>query len=221
MSGPYDNNYYQGSQYPQQGYGGYSQQQQGYDQGYNQNYNQGYPPQQSYGQQDFGPPRRRDSYGPPMAGGFQHGQYGQQYGAYDASNPQGHAGYYSGGGMDAYQQNQAYQTSLSQQGQGQQQQQYGAQPDPSQLSKQSSDPNAPNYDPNAPPMSESDRGLLGAMGGGWAGHHYGKKQNHGFLGMIGGAIAGSMAEDYAKKQSHKHKHNHHNGQSTWGGGNRW
>jgi hypothetical protein len=74
--------------------GGYGQPP--YQQGYDQGYNQGYPPQQhQYGQPDqgFGPPRRQDSYGPPAAGGFQHGQEGGQFGAYDASNPQGHAGY--------------------------------------------------------------------------------------------------------------------------------
>ncbi|KAI9870926.1 MAG: hypothetical protein M1823_008598, partial [Watsoniomyces obsoletus] len=36
-----------------------------------------------------------------------------------------------------------------------------------QTAPQSTDPSAPNYDPNAPPMTESDRGLLGAIGGGF------------------------------------------------------
>lgn len=77
----------QGQQYDQsQGYG-----QQGYAQ-------QGYPspaPTPQYGDapSGYGPPQRVDSYGPPQQGGFQHGQQGGQYGAYDASNPQGHAGY--------------------------------------------------------------------------------------------------------------------------------
>ena len=72
------------------------------------NQQQGYNPQQQYGnyqapyggsqgqyggQNEYGPPRRQDSYGPPAAGGFQHGHAGGQFGAYDASNPQGHAGY--------------------------------------------------------------------------------------------------------------------------------
>ena len=83
MSDPYN-------QYPPQGYGGYNQQPQ-----YGGDYNQGYGQQQGQygGQNEFGAPRRQDSYGPPAAGGFQHGQAGGQYGAYDASNPQGHAGY--------------------------------------------------------------------------------------------------------------------------------
>lgn len=86
MSDPYN-------QYPPQGYNqGYGQQQ-GYNQGYGQ---QGYPPPApQYGDapQGYGPPQRVNSFGPPGAGGFQHGQHGQQMGAYDASNPQGHPQY--------------------------------------------------------------------------------------------------------------------------------
>ncbi|EXJ84400.1 hypothetical protein A1O3_05067 [Capronia epimyces CBS 606.96] len=223
MSGPYDS--YSGygqqqSQYPQQGYGGGYPPQQGYDQGYQQPQypQQGYP---NYPSQDnFGPPRRQDSFGPPQQGGFQHGQAGGQYGAYDASNPQGHPGYYgqpqhqSHGGNDAYAQNQAYQTQLAQGG-GQQAGQY---PDPNQhqFQAQSSDPNAPNYDPNAPPMTETDRGLLGAIGGGFGGHMLGKKANHGFLGTVGGAILGSITEDFLKDK----KKNHNSSNSSWGG-SRW
>ena len=77
-----------------QGYAPPSQYPQSYDQ---QGYGQqgGYPPQQPPygGQNEFGPPKRQDSYGPPQHGGFQHGQSGNQFGAYDASNPQGHPGY--------------------------------------------------------------------------------------------------------------------------------
>ncbi|KIW21476.1 hypothetical protein PV08_02056 [Exophiala spinifera] len=219
MSGPYDNysGYGQQSQYPQQGYGGGYPPQQGYEQGgYGQQQQQSYP-QQGYSQypqqdQNFGPPRRQDSFGPPQQGGFQHGQAGGQYGAYDASNPQGHAGYYGQpqggqgyGSNDAYAQNQAYQQQM---GQG------GQQPDVSQhqFSPQSSDPNAPNYDANAPPMNETDRGLLGAVGGGFGGHFLGKKAGHGFLGTVGGAIMGSIAEDFLKD-----KKKHHSSQSSWGG----
>ncbi|RMZ91884.1 hypothetical protein DV736_g866, partial [Chaetothyriales sp. CBS 134916] len=215
MSGPYDSyggNYNQGSQYPQQGYnqGGYPPQQppqQGY--GGQQDYNQ-------YPSQNYGPPRRADSFGPPQQGGFQHGQAGGQYGAYDASNPQGHSGYYGqqhqGAGQDAYQQNQQYQQSGQQYG-GHDQQQYP------QTSPQSSDPNAPNYDPNAPPMTESDRGLLGAIGGGVAGHFAGKKAGHGFLGTIGGAIMGSLAEDFVKDKKKHHNNQQGYGNSSWGGSN--
>ena len=79
-----------GYQDPSQQYGGYQQQppQQYGQQPYGQ-------PQGGYGgpEPGFGPPARADSFGPPQAGGFQHGQEGGQFGAYDASNPQGHAGY--------------------------------------------------------------------------------------------------------------------------------
>jgi hypothetical protein len=227
MSGPYDQyggNYGQQSQYPQQGYsgGGYPPQQ-GYDQsGYQQQQPYGQQsqyPQQGYGgsapqDQNFGPPHRQDSFGPPQQGGFQHGQANGQYGAYDASNPQGHPGYYGGqqqGGYDGNAQNQQYQQMGQQQPTGQ------AYPDPSQhqFARQSSEPNAPNYDPNAPPMPESDRGLLGAVGGGVAGHFLGKKSNHGFLGTIGGAILGSVSEDFMKDKKKK-KHHGASG-SSWGG----
>lgn len=226
MSDPY---------YNQGGYGGYNQQQQGgyppqqgYGGGYNNQQQGGYPPQQGYGggydqNQNFGPPRRQDSFGPPSHGGFQHGQSGQQFGAYDNSNPQGHAGYYGGnnqqqqqqgyggGQNDAYAANQAWMNSnQSDPNQGQQGQ--GQQGYP-QTARQSSDPNAPNYDPNAPPMTESDRGLLGAMAGGAGGAFLGHKAGHGFLGTIGGAILGSIGEDFAKKKKH--------GGSSWGGGSKW
>jgi len=82
-----------------------------------------------------------------------------------------------------------------------------------QFSPQSTDPNAPNYDPNAPAMNETDRGLLGAIGGGVGGHFLGKKAGHGFLGTIGGALMGSVAEDFLKD---KKKH-HGGGSSSWGG----
>jgi hypothetical protein len=82
-----------------------------------------------------------------------------------------------------------------------------------QFQPQSSDPNAPNYDANAPPMNETDRGLLGAAGGAFGGHFLGKKAGHGFLGTLGGALLGSVAEDYLKD---KKKH-HGSGGSSWGG----
>jgi hypothetical protein len=219
MSGPYDTYGQQpyGSQYPAQGY---NQQSQYPPQGYSQQPQYGQP---QYDQnQVFAPPRRADSFGPPQAGGFQHGQQGVAYGQYDASNPQGHSGYYgqqvpsqpSYGGNDAYAQNQAYQNRVSQETSA-----YGqTKPDVAshEFARQSSDPNAPNFDPNAPPMTESDRGLLGAIGGGVGGHFLGKKAGHGFLGTVGGAILGSITEDYAKDKK-KHHHKHHSNQSSWGG----
>ncbi|KPI38560.1 uncharacterized protein AB675_4253 [Cyphellophora attinorum] len=160
-----------------------------------------------------------DPFGPPQAGGFQHGQQGQQFGGYNQSNPQGHSDYYGGyqgqqqqggGQNDAYAQNQAWMNNQGSQQQGQQ----GTQAYP-QTARQSSDPNAPNYDPSAPPMTESDRGLLGALAGGAGGGFLGHKAGHGFLGTIGGAIMGSITEDFAKKKKH--------GGSSWGGsgGSRW
>jgi len=63
-------------------------------------------------------------------------------------------------------------------------------------------------------MNETDRGMLGALGGAVGGHFLGKKADHGFLGTIGGAILGSITEDFMKEK----KHGHHNSQSSWGGG---
>lgn len=230
--------------YNNQGYNQQYPQQPQYGGGYNnqQSYNDpnAYPQQPQYGQQGgydsqgYGAPiARQDSYGPPQHGGFQHGQQGGQYGAYDASNPQGHAGYYGGypeqqrqesygqsqygqsqyGQNDSYAANQAYQQQMA----GGQ----GANPAVAnhQFQPQSTDPNAPNYDPNAPPMTESDRGLLGALGGGFAGHHFGKKADHGILGTLGGAIIGSFAEDFMKKKKNENKYS--NPGSSWGGGSKW
>ena len=98
MSDPY--NQYPPQQHP---YGYAPQQPGGFDQ-YGQQQQQQYPPQQypgyppqqpSYNDDPagYGPPQRTNSFGPPQAGGFQHGQQGGQFGAYDASNPQGHVGY--------------------------------------------------------------------------------------------------------------------------------
>lgn len=64
-------------------------------------------------------------------------------------------------------------------------------------------------------MTESDRGLLGAAGGAFAGHFLGKSSNHGFLGTIGGAIMGSVLEDKFKDRKH---HGKPQGGSSWGGG---
>ncbi|KAI1619608.1 CVNH domain-containing protein [Exophiala viscosa] len=63
-------------------------------------------------------------------------------------------------------------------------------------------PGAP-LDPNDP--QAQDRGLMGAVAGGALGAYGGHKLHHGFLGTIGGAIAGSMTEDAYKK--HKKEKN--------------
>lgn len=46
---------------------------------------------------------------------------------------------------------------------------------------------------------------MGALAGGAAGGFAGHKMNHGFLGTVGGAIAGSMLEDKFKKDKKHHK----------------
>jgi len=208
--------YDQYNQYPQGGYGqpqgGYQDQSQQQYGGYQQQPQYG---QQPYGQQQggyggpepgFGPPARTDSFGPPAAGGFQHGQQGGQYGAYDASNPQGHGGYYGQQqdtrGFDPNQQQQQYDPN-NPQAQGQGHPTYG----------NAADPNAP-YDPNAP---EGERGLGTALLGGATGAYLGHQKGHGFLGAIGGAIAGNLLGNEVKK------HKKHSGSSAWGGSNsgRW
>ena len=63
---------------------------------------------------------------------------------------------------------------------------------------------------------------MGAIGGGIAGRYAGKRMgDHGILGMIGGAIAGSKLEDLAKDK-YRTGHQSH-GNSSWGGsqGGRW
>ncbi|PLW44703.1 hypothetical protein PCASD_05871 [Puccinia coronata f. sp. avenae] len=51
-----------------------------------------------------------------------------------------------------------------------------------------------------------ERGLMGALAGGAAGGMLGKKNNHGFLGTVGGAIVGSLLQDATKKKKHGHHH---------------
>lgn len=60
---------------------------------------------------------------------------------------------------------------------------------------------------------EGERGLAGALAGGAAGGFAGHKANHGFLGTIGGAIMGSIAEDALKKN----KKRDHSPQPGYGG----
>lgn len=57
------------------------------------------------------------------------------------------------------------------------------------------------------------------MAGGAAGAFGGHKAGHGVLGALGGAILGSLTEDYAKKNKHhqKNKHGNGNGSSMSGG----
>lgn len=54
-------------------------------------------------------------------------------------------------------------------------------------------------------VDEGDRGIMGALAGGAAGAYGGHKVNHGFIGGIGGAVAGSMLEDAYKKHNKSEK----------------
>jgi len=65
-------------------------------------------------------------------------------------------------------------------------------------------------------MTDQDRGLMGAIGGGLGGAFLGKKANHGFLGTVGGAILGSVTEDLFKKKKQQSSSN-----SSWGGSGRY
>lgn len=70
--------------------------------------------------------------------------------------------------------------------------------------------NASYYNNNGQPNAqgpEADRGLLGAAAGGAAGAFGGHKVGHGFLGAVGGAILGSLTEDFAKGKGKHGKHN--------------
>lgn len=63
-----------------------------------------------------------------------------------------------------------------------------------------------SYDQSGPGgAQEGERGLGGAVAGGLAGGFAGHKADHGFLGTIGGAIVGSIAEDAMKKHHNKDK----------------
>ncbi|KAL1969281.1 hypothetical protein VTN77DRAFT_9473 [Rasamsonia byssochlamydoides] len=167
----------------------------------------------------FGPPRRQDSFGPPAVGGFQHGYEGGQFGAYDASNPQGHLAYYGGPPPDT----RGYSPSPSLHQQHAQYDQNNAQ---YQQQPAAAGESAP-VDLNAP---EGERGLGSALLGGAAGYYIGHKHNHGLLGAVGGALLGNFIGDKLmdkKHHGHGHGHHHHHhhrhhgshhGGSSWGGG---
>jgi hypothetical protein len=86
---------------------------------------------------------------------------------------------------------------------------------------QQANPNDPYRDPNDPNSQEGDRGLMGALAGGIGGGILGGKANHGFLGTLAGAFAGSKAEDAwkAKRKSGENQHQQgYGGGSSYGGG---
>jgi hypothetical protein len=85
------------------------------------------------------------------------------------------------------------------------------------------DPNNPNPYGQAPPaggygatdpnaQAEGDRGLMGALAGGVAGHYGGNKfGGHGIIGAIAGAVAGSKLEDKFKANKHSGQGGSHGG----------
>ncbi|KAE8162009.1 hypothetical protein BDV40DRAFT_171066 [Aspergillus tamarii] len=62
---------------------------------------------------------------------------------------------------------------------------------------------------------DGERGLGGALAGGLAGGFAGHKADHGFLGAVGGAILGHIAQDGWKQ--HKDKKEHEQQQQEYGG----
>ncbi|KAF2396855.1 hypothetical protein EJ06DRAFT_524347 [Trichodelitschia bisporula] len=134
----------------------------------------------SYGQQSsYGTPSydgQQSGYGPPAAGGFQHGQqpYGQQgQGQYGAPAQYGQ-GYPASDPSHQYPQQGAYHQA----------------PYPADPNNPSQAPQYGSTDPNH--QAEGDRGLMGALAGGVAGHMGGKKYGHGLIGTLAGAVAGNL-----------------------------
>lgn len=160
----------------------------GYDQ-YNQGYGQGgYPPQQGYGQQGYG----QQGYDQQGQQGYGQQGYGQpQYGEQQGYGQQQHGQGQYGGGYDQQQQQHQY---------GQDQYREGYVTSSHASHHVLTDHSGYEQQQGAPgEAQEGERGLAGALAGGAAGGFAGHKANHGFLGTIGGAIIGSIAEDAMKK----------------------
>ncbi|CAK1367061.1 hypothetical protein CB0940_10394 [Cercospora beticola] len=204
----------------QQEYGGYPP---GEGQGYNQQYqqypgpgsNQGYGDNQGSAQSYYGrndqpyqqyshdrpqeqPPHQNYQSGPASGYTPAPGQYNHQYGG--PPPPQDYP--------PPYGQQQQYPPHHMQQPSGQ------VDNFRSQFDQPYAQPNASGHysqsGPYPPGASEQDRGLMGALAGGAAGAYGGHKMNHGVLGTIGGAVAGSMLEDaYKKKGKKDKKHKEH------------
>ncbi|PPJ52562.1 hypothetical protein CBER1_11023 [Cercospora berteroae] len=198
----------------QQEYGNYPP---GEGQGYNQQYqqypgpgsNQGYGDNQGSAQSYYGrndqpyqqyshdgpqeqPPHQNYQSGPAPGYTPAPGQYNQQYGG--PTPPQDYP---------PYGKQQQYPPHHMQQPSGQ------VDNFRSQFDQPYAQPNASGYyspsGPYPPGASEQDRGLVGALAGGAAGAYGGHKMNHGVIGTIGGAVAGSMLEDAYKKKGKKDK----------------
>lgn len=59
--------------------------------------------------------------------------------------------------------------------------------------------------PQRSPQPEADKGVMGALAGGALGAYGGHQVNHGVIGAVGGAIAGSKLEDHYKNDSKQKK----------------
>ncbi|KAI7946560.1 hypothetical protein MJO29_011087 [Puccinia striiformis f. sp. tritici] len=150
---------------------------------------------QGYGHPTQGWQQNQQQYPPHNQGGQygqQGGQYGQPAGQYGQQAPQNY-GNAPGGGYQAqpsHGQSNQYNdgSSHGQHNYSQPQNQFNS--------------NSQQQGSGQP----GDRGLMGAVAGGAAGGLVGKKNNHGFLGTIGGAIVGSLLEDATKKKKHGNHH---------------
>ena len=187
-------------QQPYQHQGGY---QAPHDQ-YSQDQNQYAPPPQEAWQHNQGYQQSVDQYAVPPPEGYQHHDVNQ----------------YTGPPPDAYNQ-QNYSAQQPEYGYNDEAQRgYSAQLPPTQTQYDDftspagappahtsqgypAQPGAP-FDPNDPNATQ-DRGLMGALAGGAVGAYGGHKVHHGFLGAVGGAIAGSLAEDALKKKKKEKK----------------
>lgn len=188
------------------------------------------PPQQSYQNQSYGnePPRdyAQSYYGsndqayqqypqdrPPQSYGGEytsqgpHSSHYQQSQYQEQQQPPHYGGAYENNQHQQFPQHPNYagpaNPSYDQQYRGQTYPQNAPQPPHNYLNAPYGQPSHPQY--GAPqPGTEEDRGLMGALAGGAAGGFAGHKMNHGILGTLGGAVAGSMLEDKLKKEK-KHK----------------
>jgi len=149
-----------------------------------------------------------DSHYPSNNYGYDNSQYQSTYPSTGFSQPQ-----------QLYNANTSYST-YQQPDQSYNSYQYQQQPPSSSSSYYQSQTAANNsyYNQSSAPVNAdgttADRGLLGAVTGGAAGAFAGHKaRGHGVLGALGGAILGSLTEDYAKKGK-KNKNKTHSGGSS-------
>lgn len=147
--------------------------------------------------------------------GYDNSQYQSSYPSSGFSQPQ--QPYYANSHSTYQPQDQNYASH-----QVQQQQPYSSSSSSSASYYQSQTPAAGDsyYNQSSQPAlnadgTTTDRGLLGAVTGGAAGAFAGHKaRGHGVLGALGGAILGSLTEDYAKKGKKNKKNKSHSGGSS-------